>query len=865
MDHLVRRCRAWIQAKAATRRYGRCLHILERRLCSGCLLNAALRASEPPAEPGFRSLEAKLKGYIQEQVDILPQYAQLPVQRNSSVWDCRIVAIAFKYMTCLVATVDVEGFRLHLQEIAELSPLSFAELTLALPALKLAILVIKCQQILCLSDGDTEPDLRSVRYWVLVLESVDSCDSEMFARHLISYEQLLEADPAGIFMRVDAATKRLYREGVEKLASECGSEADEVADKALELSRAKMSADRDTSNSLQWHIGYYLLDDGKPTLRAQLTKDKVGTMKSKSSVNITSYCVLMLILVALLSAIFATVSVLFHLPSWVSILYLLLGVILCYEAADEALRSVLSAFVPTRILPSLEYRFGIPSESKTVLAVPSLLINEYQVRKLFAALEAHYSSLRNSHVSFAILTDYVDSDVQKPSDKELQLLHLARQLTQQLNKNHSNTGTSFCLLHRDRSFSRVQGRWIGPERKRGKLMLLNQLILTGRSEFDCVEGDICSLRGAVFVALVDDDNQLSVAAVQIMAGILSHPLNFPRIRRETNQLERGYAALHPCMAISRSSAARWGFMKALLPGVVDPESTGPDVKYLNFDLFADCGFFGIGLYHVGALQSLAGENLPRERTISPEILEGGFLRTGWARFVCFVQPFPSSLELYYERLHRWTRGDWQNLAILLKGEVSGLSSFAKYTVLSRIRSSLSPLARSFVLAILVCCSVGKVAMLRLLGYILVSGLPEFSGLIVTWSSFVAAGQMRFRWTTMRKLFVGALVRQVLIAAASLHEAFMMLDAILRTAVRVVRGTKLLEWRSAGALELQKRHFSLIDSYAVASVIASLLLLLSAFRTGKPGTAGIIVVSAWIANMLLYFGTSTPVPLDSSKN
>ena len=81
-------------------------------------------------------------------------------------------------------------------------------------------------------------------------------------------------------------------------------------------------------------------------------------------------------------------------------------------------------------------------------------------------------------VYFALLSDWKDSDAESCSeDKEL--LDIAAKGVEQLNSKHStlaNEQKRFFLFHRKRMWNPGENKWMGWERKRGKLHEFNSLL-----------------------------------------------------------------------------------------------------------------------------------------------------------------------------------------------------------------------------------------------------------------------------------------------------------------------------------------------------------------------------------------------------
>jgi cyclic beta-1,2-glucan synthetase len=163
---------------------------------------------------------------------------------------------------------------------------------------------------------------------------------------------------------------------------------------------------------------------------------------------------------------------------------------------------------------------GHPPEYATMVAVPALLLNEEQVRKLVVDLEVRFLANRDPHLHFALLTDLPDSAKQTARQR---LLTLLSNLPSNSSTN-SMPGTprpgcgSFLLLHRHRIFNVRQGVWMGWERKRGKLLDLNKLLVGEFDAFPIKAGRIEALGRIRYILTLDSDTQLPRgAAAQLSA------------------------------------------------------------------------------------------------------------------------------------------------------------------------------------------------------------------------------------------------------------------------------------------------------------------------------------------------------------
>ena len=88
----------------------------------------------------------------------------------------------------------------------------------------------------------------------------------------------------------------------------------------------------------------------------------------------------------------------------------------------------------------------------------------------------------------------------------------------------------FLLIHRPRRWCHTQRRWLGWERKRGKLELLVRALATGGWEgFETLAPTLRLQQGIRFVLTLDSDTGLPPGALRELVAVADHPLNAPRV------------------------------------------------------------------------------------------------------------------------------------------------------------------------------------------------------------------------------------------------------------------------------------------------------------------------------------------------
>jgi cyclic beta-1,2-glucan synthetase len=185
---------------------------------------------------------------------------------------------------------------------------------------------------------------------------------------------------------------------------------------------------------------------------------------------------------------------------------------------------------------------------RTLVAIPTLLTTLEAIEETVDRLEIHYLASPDGELHFALLSDWTDADDEHGPDDAV-LLDAAARAIERLNRQHPPTaaGSRFMLLHRRRSWSDTQRKWMGWERKRGKLHELNRLLrgATDTTFFDAGAGRSVVPDDVRYVITLDADTRLPRETARRLIGKLSHPLNRPRLDDTTRRVVEGYAVLQP--------------------------------------------------------------------------------------------------------------------------------------------------------------------------------------------------------------------------------------------------------------------------------------------------------------------------------
>jgi hypothetical protein len=295
-----------------------------------------------------------------------------------------------------------------------------------------------------------------------------------------------------------------------------------------------------------------------------------------------------------------------------------------------------------------------------MVAIPTLLLNEAQVRELVQDLEVRCLANPDPNLHFALLTDLPDS-VSRPRENDTDpLVVLAIRLINELNDRYKDKKKfgRFLLLHRHRIFNARQGVWMGWERKRGKLLDLNNLLTGNFDAFPVKAGDTSALSRVHYIITLDSDTQLPRGTAHSMIGAMMHPLNRAIIDPDRRIVTEGYGILQPRVGVSVHSAAQ-SRMANIYSGQTGFDIYTRAISDVYQDLYSEGSFTGKGIYEVSTLHAVLEKRFPRNALLSHDLIEGAYARAGLATDVEIIDDYPSHYSAYTRRKHRWVRGDWQ--------------------------------------------------------------------------------------------------------------------------------------------------------------------------------------------------------------
>jgi cyclic beta-1,2-glucan synthetase len=768
-----------------------------------------------------------------------------------------IHAAAFSLVRSGKGEVNAERLRCFLENFQNALLLTEKELSLFVPMVKLALVSMLYEtsrsienMILCLerndksncfyaeelaeklkSSGEDIPDeisqkaieargrheemIAQVATIFSSLRLLSSMDASKILEEVSRVEQLMLKDPSGIYMRMDQESRSLYRRDIARLAEAEMESEHEVAKGILELA--------EKGEGRRAHVGYYIYEEplGRPK------RKRKGTLFIGSHILVTLF-------LSLLVAYFIDMPLLFFL--------LFLPV---FEIVKNTADYLILKFTRPCRLPRLELKEGIPEEGRT-LCVISMLLNSRASCAKYAKLLEEYklaNSSAGTQLIFGLLADF------KESDKEITAedYKLLRDGEEAINKLNEKYGGGFYFFSRRRSYNPRDRRYMGWERKRGAIVELIRLIKREKSGIIIGSNETGQLYDVKYLILLDSDTRLGVDTARELVGAIMHPINSPVVDTARGIVSSGHGILQPRIALDLSAANRSDFAAIFGgQGGIDPYASNAGDIYQ--DLFDQGSFTGKGIVSVDAYHTCLNHRFPENWILSHDLLEGAYVRSGFLSNTELTDGFPHKASSYYDRMHRWTRGDWQILPWIFKKVrnennekiENPLDSINKWKIFDNLRRSLTPPA------LFICVYLSMFLSGRAVVYAVVAALISLSSRLLISSADTMlrpGGALKPKYrSSVISGFAGAVMQTFLQFLLLPYTAYVSMHAILTALYRMLISKKnMLAWVTAeDSLSANPEGYIFYFRKMFFSVAAGILAL-----TLSPFPAGMAIGPIWM--------------------
>ena len=356
---------------------------------------------------------------------------------------------------------------------------------------------------------------------------------------------------------------------------------------------------------------------------------------------------------------------------------------------------------------------------------------------------------------------------------------------------------------------------------------------------------------------------------------MAHILNRPYINKNKNIVTDGHALIQPRVGIDLSSSRKSLFTK-IYAGTGGTDSYTNAISDLYQDNFGEGIFTGKGIYDLEVFYKVLGEEFPENTVLSHDLLEGSYLRCGLASDILLMDGYPKSYNSYMQRLHRWTRGDfqiiqWLESTIKVKNGTSRnnpLNRLSKFKIYNNLRRSLVPISAIIIILISIIIKNRNIsvclALLAIISYIMPTILDILNYIMFkkgTRPDFISAHR------NITKVIGGikaSFIRGVLSILFLPNNAYILSNAICKTIYRMkISKQNLLEWMTAEEAERQAKT-TLTSYYKNMSINIILAIIILGISIILKNMFGIFLAVVWLIGPLVAWKISREYKTEGYK-
>lgn len=463
-------------------------------------------------------------------------------------------------------------------------------------------------------------------------------------------------------------------------------------------------------------------------------------------------------------------------------------------------------FVPTKILPKLDYSKGIPEESKTMVVIPTIVSSKEKVKKMLDTLETYYIINKSDNLYFTLLGDIKSGD-NLVEDIDSEIAEFGKQYAEELNKKYNKD--LFYFLFRKRVWNEKEGCFLGYERKRGALLQFNKILLgeyVDENKYFNVNMLHDQNLDIKYVITLDTDTRLVLNTALNLVGAMAHPLNRPILNKKGTKVIKGYGIMQPRVSVD-IEATNKSLYSQIFAGIGGFDTYSAIVPNVYQDAFGEGSFVGKGIYDLKAFDKVLSNTFPENLILSHDLLEGNYLRCAYISDIELIDDFPSKFLTDITRHHRWARGDTQIIGWLWpkvrnknnKKVNNPINLLGKFKILDNIVRMFLPVT----LLIILLCSVlfmGQSSIWWISFVILEIAIPILFFLY----SKKYNDKKESKTVYYKKLFFGGksiVLRSYIVLATLPYYSKLYMDAFFRTIYRLTISHKnLLNWITAEEVE-----------------------------------------------------------------
>lgn len=535
------------------------------------------------------------------------------------------------------------------------------------------------------------------------------------------------------------------------------------------------------------------------------------------------------------------------------------------EVVIEFTNKMFMRFNRPKAIPKLDFSKGIPREYATMVVITTIVKDTKKIDEMYEKLEKYYLSNKTDNLYFTLQVDcFENNEATSPLDSVIS--SYGEETASKLNTKYGKD--LFFFVCRKRVYNKSENKYLGYERKRGALLILNKLLLNKLDKEDkekyIYNETVSNLKEKIkYVITLDCDTELVLHSAEKLVGLMAHPSNRPILNSEKNKVIKGYGIVQPRVSVDIESTNK-SFYAQLTAGIGGFDIYSTIVPNFYQDTFGEGSFVGKGIYDVEVFDQVIGDKFPENLILSHDLLEGNYLRCGYASDIELIDEFPSRFLADMSRHHRWTRGDVQ-IAGWLKNKVKNksgrkvnnpLNGIEKFKIFDNLRRILiDPL---LLLLLLLSFVMGNPLPTTIVVLLIIS-LPIFFYLKEifniekrTVASFKHYDSLVFGTT--------ALLSRVYVDFITMpYKAYMYLDALIRSIYRMnISHKNLLNWQTAE--DASKNISNTLKSYFKAfkaNIITILIIALLIIINPKNLLVGILLIICFaLAPLIMHYISST---------
>lgn len=615
-------------------------------------------------------------------------------------------------------------------------------------------------------------------------------------------EEILKSDPADVYRKMDYQTKDEYRRKIKEISKSTKISEIYIAKKLIELANEGKVGEKTS------HIGYYLFGKNTEKLykKLQVKPRKILSNNTKVKLYISSITVITIILSVVTSLNIFNITK----SKVTGVISFLIFLIPFSELTIKIIEYILSKFIKPKIIPKLDFYNGIDEENTTMVVIPTIIKTKDKIEEIMNKMEVYYLANKSKNLYFCLLGDCSESNVEvEEYDKEL--VDFGLKITKKLNEKYKvENFPIFHFIYRKRYWNDKESSYLGWERKRGALTEFAE-ILGGIAEkkgkldkYNCntIIENLKIMPNFKYIITLDSDTDLTLNSAFELVGAMAHILNKPEVKN--GKVIEGYGLIQPRVGVNIDISYQNLFTK-IFAGSGGIDSYTNAISDIYQDNFGEGIFTGKGIFNLECYLKVLKNEIPENKVLSHDLLEGNYLRCGLASDILLMDGYPTKYSSFMVRLSRWIRGDWQIIEWLKNKKMNLLS---KYKIFDNLRRSLFEISIVFGIVFLFIIRNKykiNVNLKTILLYFIVI-MPFFLEFL---NHIIQKKDGEKKQVTFLPKFdgiIGSIIRAALTLSVIPYKAYISLKSILKTLYRLIISKRnLLEWTTSEEAERNSKN------------------------------------------------------------